>query len=254
MRPATVSALTPQPYARPRYLQRNHDVLSGDSGTECGVVYVHRFKMPSQNESSTDFSCAASQNVVYWYSLATGPVWLHSFSTEHAFTPGSPQRAWIERDLAAAAAARDAGAISWLVVQMHYPSYCSHSFDSGAGGCVHGAAVMRAQLEPLWRQYKVDAVMYGHIHAAEVTWPVFNATAVQFDYVAPKAPVHYLIGMAGAGYLGPWQKEQPSWSAWRDQVFGWTRFHIEGRKRLDFYFYAYTNSTEPAWTMSITRP
>jgi hypothetical protein len=126
---------------------------------------VHRFKMPQQNESSTDFSCAASQNVVYWYSLATGPVWLHSFSTEHAFTPGSPQRAWIERDLAAAAAARDAGAISWLVVQMHYPSYCSHSFDSGAGGCVHGAAVMRAQLEPLWRQFKVDAVMYGTFNA-----------------------------------------------------------------------------------------
>jgi hypothetical protein len=127
----------------------NHDVLKGDSGTECGVAYVHRFKMPYQNESSTDFSCETSQNVIYWYSLAVGPVWLHSYSTEHSFAPGSPQRAWIERDLAAAAAARAAGAVSWIVVQMHYPSYCSHSFDSGAGGCTHGAAAMRAELEPL---------------------------------------------------------------------------------------------------------
>jgi Ni,Fe-hydrogenase I large subunit len=38
---------------------------------------------------------------VYWYSLPIGPVWLHSFSTEHTYAPGSPQRAWIEADLAA---------------------------------------------------------------------------------------------------------------------------------------------------------
>lgn len=230
----------------------NHDVLKGDSGTECGVAYVHRFKMPYQNESSTDFSCETSQNVVYWYSLAVGPVWLHSYSTEHSFAPGSPQRAWIERDLTAAAAARAAGAVSWLIVQMHYPSYCSHSFDSGAGGCTHGAAAMRAELEPLWRAAGVDAVMYGHIHAAEVTWPVFNASVVQHDYVAPAAPVHFLIGMAGAGYLGPWLPSQPAWSAWRDQVWGWTRFHVEGRRSLSFFFYTYTNAATPAFNLTIT--
>ena len=43
----------------------NHDTLPGGSGFECGVVYVHRFKMPYQNESSTAFDCATSQNVVY---------------------------------------------------------------------------------------------------------------------------------------------------------------------------------------------
>ena len=39
----------------------NHDTLPGDSGWECGAVYVHRFKMPCQNESSTAFDCATSQ-------------------------------------------------------------------------------------------------------------------------------------------------------------------------------------------------
>lgn len=208
--------------------------------------------MPFQNESDTDFSCATSQAARYWYSYAVGPVWTHSFSTEHSYAPGSPQRAWIEADLAAAVAARAAGSISWIIVQMHYPSYCSHSYDGG-GGCIHAAPLMRAQLEGLWRASGVDAVMYGHIHAAEVTWPVFNATPTQFDFVKPTAPVHFLIGMAGAAYLGPWQTPQPAWSAWRNQVFGWTRFHVEGAKRLSFYFYAYTNATHPAYNMSITR-
>ena len=119
--------------------------------------------------------------------------------------------------------------------------------------CIHDAPLMRAQLEALWLKFGVDAVLYGHIHAAEVTWPVFNATATQNDFVRPAAPVHFLIGMAGAGYLGPWQAEQPAWSAWRDQVYGWTRFHAEGAQRLDFEFFNYTNAQTPAWTMSITR-
>jgi hypothetical protein len=231
----------------------NHDTLPGDSGWECGAVYVHRFRMPYQNESSTAFDCATSQNVVYWYSLPLGPVWLHSFSTEHSYAPGSPQRAWIEADLAAAAAARAAGRVSWLVVQMHYPSYCSHSYDGG-GGCVHDAPLMRAQLEPLWVRFGVDAVLYGHIHAAEVTWPVVNATPTQLNFDRPAAPVHFLIGMAGAGYLGPWQPAQPAWSAWRDQVYGWTRFHVEGRRALTFEFFNYTTpgTADPAWTMTIT--
>jgi hypothetical protein len=112
---------------------------------------------------------------------------------------------------------------------------------------------MRAQLEALWVSTGVDAVLYGHIHAAEVTWPVINAVPQQQNFKDPKAPVHFLIGMAGAGYLGPWQAVQPAWSAWRNQVYGWTRFHIEGSKRLDFFFYSYLNSSVPNYNMSITR-
>jgi hypothetical protein len=195
----------------------NHDALPGDSGIECGAVYLHRFKMPGQNESSTDFSCATSTNTVYWYSFATGPLWLHTWSTEHAYGAGTAQRAWIERDLAAARAAKAAGTVSWIIVQMHYPSYCSHSYNGG-GGCIDAAPRMRAELEAAWVAAGVDAVLYGHIHAAEVTWPVVAAQPTQLSFVNPKAPVHFLIGMAGAGYLGPWQAEVPAWSAWRNQV------------------------------------
>jgi hypothetical protein len=296
-------------------LRAQHDSLPGDSGIECGAVYLHRFKMPGQNESSTDFSCATSTNTIYWYSLPIGPVWLHTWSTEHSYAPGSPQRAWIERDLAAAKAAKAAGRVSWIIVEMHYPSYCSHSYNGG-GGCITDAPRMRAELEALWLAAGVDAVLFGHIHAAEVvrgaavsarsrtplpapptltpplllahtglgslpyssprpahprapslsrphcsptrrptpqTWPVYNATVQQTSFVNPKAPVHFLIGMAGAGYLGPWQPAVPAWSAWRNQVYGWTRWHVEGSKSLSFFFYSYLNSTAPNWEMTITR-
>jgi hypothetical protein len=83
---------------------------------------------------------------------------------------------------------------------------------------------------------------------------VFNGTVVQSNFHDIKAPAHFLIGMAGAGYLGPWQAAQPAWSAWRNQVYGWTRWHVQGSKQLDFLFYSYeaVNAT-PTYTMSITR-
>ena len=69
--------------------------------------------MPYQNESSTDDSCSASYAVRYWYSITAGAVWVHSFSTAHSYFNGSEQRAWIEADLRAAAAAKAAGTVSW---------------------------------------------------------------------------------------------------------------------------------------------
>lgn len=160
----------------------NHDALPGDSGIECGAVYLHRFKMPNQNESDTDFSCATSTNTRYWYSLTTGPIWLHTWSTEHSYARGSSQRAWIEEDLAAAAAAKAAGRVSWIVVVMHYPSYCSHTYNGG-GGCIDAAPLMRKELEALWVDVGVDVVMYGHIHAMEVSYPVINAVPTQVRFV-----------------------------------------------------------------------
>ena len=115
----------------------NHDSLPGDSGIECGAVYLHRFKMPNQNESDTDFSCATSESARFWYSYAAGPIWLHTWSTEHTYANGSAQKAWIVDDLTAASQAKKEGRISWIIVQMHYPSYCSHSYNGG-GGCITG--------------------------------------------------------------------------------------------------------------------
>jgi hypothetical protein len=296
----------------------NHDVnvSTGDtSGGECGVAMVHRFRMPRQNESATDDSCAASYGVDYWYSVRRGSVWLHSFSTAHSYFEGSAQRAWIEEDLSAAAAAKARGDAAWLVVQMHYPSYCSHPLGEweGGGGGTSGdrrrcscrvarptvrvarptsfsrlvagdcndkdpvrdpAAWMRANLEPLWRvsgipqvtlllvnycptgaftgsrrlhlcrpqKHGVDFVIYGHLHAIEVTWPVFNGTVTAKNYRDPAAPVHLLLGTGGASFQGPWHPVQPDWSAFRLQEWGYSTLRFPNSTVASFAFTAFNGS------------
>ena len=113
------------------------------------------------------------------------------WSTEHSYTTGTSQRAWIEQDLAAAKAAKAAGKVSWIIVVMHYPSYCSHTYNGG-GGCIDPAPVMRKELEALWVSVGVDVIMFGHIHAAEHTFPVINAvpTQVRASFLLPPWDVY----------------------------------------------------------------
>ena len=166
----------------------NHDVnvSTGDtSGGECGVAVNHRFHMPFQNESSTDFSCAASYNVRYWYSVIVGSVWVHTFSTAHSYFEGSEQRTWIESDLAAAAVAKSSGLVSWVVVQMHYPAYCSHPLGdcNNVNPAKDPAAWLRANLEHLW---KVGAVLWfysclfvlGANHIFRLQWYVLAFSVI----------------------------------------------------------------------------
>jgi hypothetical protein len=94
-----------------------------------------------------------------------------SYSTEHPYTPGTPQHAFMEADLARADAARDR--TPWLLVTGHRPFYCSEpgycvncggetepaeeavAFGRGRGGGVGGAEDRVQALEPLLLKYKV---------------------------------------------------------------------------------------------------
>ena len=134
------------------------NVSTGDtSGGECGVAMVHRFRMPYQNESSTNDDCSSSYNVRYWYSVVVGSVWVHSFSTAHSYFAGTEQRAWIEQDLAAAAAAKADGRVSWIVVQMHYPTYCSHPLGEWVGDSPRSAQLLCMRQGCGAREDRLDA-------------------------------------------------------------------------------------------------
>ena len=78
---------------------------------------------------------------------------------------------------------------------------------------------MRAALEPLLIKYKVDAMFVGHNHNAERTHAVADLTVVSRGrallgqngsgtlYEAPGAPLHWVIGTAGADpSTTPWKK------------------------------------------------
>lgn len=86
----------------------------------------------------------------------------------------------------------------------------------------------------------------------QFTWPVFNGTVAQYSYHDAPAPVYALIGMAGAGYLGPWQPTQPAWSAFREQLWGWNRIHVANSTYLRLDYFGYTNATA-LFSMELTR-
>ena len=71
--------------------------------------------------------------------------------------------------------------------------------------------LMKAQLETLFYQYHVSAVISGHVHAYERSFPVFNDTVVS-DGVQ-----YFNIGDGGnrEGHAGPYVDPSPSWSAYR---------------------------------------
>jgi hypothetical protein len=70
------------------------------------------------------------------------------------------------------------------------------------------ATALRASVEPLLMQYGVDLVLWGHHHSYQRTCPVFNQTCVDPN---TKAPVHLVIGNAGAGLSQNLQSPAPEW-------------------------------------------
>jgi predicted phosphodiesterase len=74
----------------------------------------------------------------------------------------SPQYDFVKRDLANASQNSD---IDWIIVYMHKPLYTSPSNHAGE-------SAMRDRYHPLFDQYGVDIVLYGHNHAYERSYPM----------------------------------------------------------------------------------
>lgn len=100
------------------------DRCNGDSGWECGSEYLARYKMPGANYTpppgdlnhSSKAECLAtyqSSAAQYWHSYVYGPVRFVAVSTEHDFSPGSPQLRWLEATLAST----DRSKTPWLIVR-----------------------------------------------------------------------------------------------------------------------------------------
>ena len=171
-RPAHCPSLTPPPLppSRPTHPTQNHETnvnvcysrnpiaqqslwqgptaanpYGDDSGGEGGIPTLVRYQGPSNGQG------------IHYYSVEAGNVHFVHFSSEHDYTAGSPQRAFLERDLRSV----DRSATPWLVVGMHRPMY--NSRDDGDWSINMG---MRAALEELFVEAKVDLVLSGCVLAA----------------------------------------------------------------------------------------
>lgn len=85
-------------------------------------------------------------------------------------------------------------------------------------------------------QYKVDAVLQGHVHAYERHYPTANSSAIMDGvskdgntYTNPQAPVYLITGAAG-GAEGSYKYKKPPSPEWLvlmdDTHFGVTMFSV----------------------------
>ena len=85
----------------------------------------------------------------------------------------SSQYAFVKSDLARASSNSN---IDWIIVYMHKPLYTSPSAHAGE-------STMRNKYHPLFDQYGVDIVLYGHNHAYERSYPM------KYDKTSPSIPI-----------------------------------------------------------------
>ena len=177
-----------------------------DSGGECGVVSTHLLPLPGAGTADAP-----------WWAFSTGPFFLVTLSSEHAFGAGSAQLAWLEATLAGV----DRAATPWLLLGVHRPMYIDSTYVSdgrtGKAGPDTGdqavAAALRAAVEPLTMRYKVSALFYGHNHAVQRLSPAYrnasvggSAAALRADgnatalFSRPRASAHFVIGTGGASF------------------------------------------------------
>jgi len=156
-----------------------------DSGGECGVPPYHRFHTPSNGLG------------LFWYSFDYGNVHIIQFSSEHDYTAGSDQRAWLEADLQAV----DRTKTPFVIITAHRPMYNSEDYKSDYEVSLH----IRSAIEPLLDTYAVDVFLAGHYHSYERTCRVLDekcmdvskGSSTQEPRGRQPGTVHITVGSAG---------------------------------------------------------
>jgi len=134
-------------------------------------------------------------------------------------------------------------ATPWVFVAFHHPFYCSNWAHDDSNW------FMKDQYEDLFFSSHVDVVLQGHVHAYERTWPVYNGD------VNPDGPVYVVNGHGGnnEGLQYDWY-DAPSWSAYRESVFGFSTMEITNATHLHWQMIRANDSTiaDDAWIIKNT--
>jgi hypothetical protein len=184
-----------------------------DSGGECGVAHERRFLMPTEKQDEP------------WYSFEHGPVTFVVYSTEQPFQEGSSQHDFVKGALASI----DRRRTPWVVFAGHRPFYIDSLNDSPPDGDQPVARDIRTAFEHLLKKYSVDLTLHGHHHSYQRTCPLYKGECKGYgkDGVA-KAPVHLVIGNAGAGLCTNVHKHLPRGFEFLHLWWGYTRMHVTG--------------------------
>ena len=90
------------------------------------------------------------------------------FSSEHPYTVGSEQYAFLENDLKKASSNPNT---KWIILGVHRAFYSSDQTEYSV------ITPLARALEDLVNKYNVDIVQTGHLHSYERSWPVYKGKA-----------------------------------------------------------------------------
>ena len=232
-----------------------------------------RFTMPrgesdyadfdDDNHDSNDKNLAAPP---FWWSMDHGLAHWVMLCSEFPLDANSRQGKWLRNDLKWANARHQKDETNdgcnlheleprrcpWIVVTIHRPLYSSD----------RSWIDLRLELEPLFKEFRVDLVLSGHMHAYERTHGVAangsriimptrslyatgghsTADAVPsnsdqddcvvdvYENLLPGVPLYVTQGNSGAVQSERWERPAPDWSAVR-----WANGHAENwRQESDF--------------------
>jgi acid phosphatase type 7 len=195
-----------------------------DSGGECGVPTAMHFLQPSPTLFSP------------YYSFRRGPIFVVIFSAEFDFSTGSIQWLFVRDELATV----NKTETPFVIVATHRPFYGNIINSTSPQGSVHVAEMLRQYIEPLFLNSKgeniVDLVVAGHFHEYQRSCAVLNGTCLsnaingtmpkEYIYKQVNAPVHIMIGVAGADISCCHAPVTPIWTEFTTPTFGYARVYV----------------------------
>ena len=179
-------------------LTGNHDITCNEelpalcpTGQRNVTSYLQRYRMPyAESGAVNNMWFSFDYGLVHFVSIDTevnNPVGPEGPGTYINAGPFGNQLAWLQADLKKAHSNR--AKVPWIFVAGHRPYYTSNTANV--------LATARPIFEPLFLEYGVDIVYFGHVHWYERMYPINNSTATQKDYTNPTAPIYFLPASAG---------------------------------------------------------
>eukprot|EP00672_Neobodo_designis_P024339 CAMPEP_0174827718 /NCGR_PEP_ID=MMETSP1114-20130205/891_1 /TAXON_ID=312471 /ORGANISM="Neobodo designis, Strain CCAP 1951/1" /LENGTH=585 /DNA_ID=CAMNT_0016061393 /DNA_START=59 /DNA_END=1816 /DNA_ORIENTATION=+ len=193
--------------------------MTGPGNHECFFwncsAYRHRFWMPQPSSPST--GTPLPESGALFYRVYAGPIVFYMLDSESALnTPlvSDLQATWV-RD----ATAQDAATGGRMLFATHHrPLYCDQESDSIMDlECGDYAKYLRSKLEQSYIDSGVAAVMVGHLHNYQRTWPVAHENVVAHNYDNASAPMYLVNGAPGNREGNPPFKPGniPAWGVFR---------------------------------------
>lgn len=130
-----------------------------------------------------------SNDGYYKFSWSNADFFILHSTQKQELAPGGKQYQWLKSELGKSKAL-------WKFVLLHHAPYSSDEDDYGNGwiGSTEKGDPKVRKLVPLFEEYQVDMVFFGHLHCYERSWPI-NDGDVDLDGVV------YLEAGGGGGNL-----------------------------------------------------